>query len=110
MVDGLSWRKDNYKNPYDYEKKLASKIPDAKREIASGAFSGDYDVTGSVMIDCKFTDKKSFSLKHDDFEAICKRSNIDQIPAMAIHYNQFGHSVIILREQDFIGLMEGQNV
>lgn len=96
-----------YKDPYDYEKKTASKIIGARRSIASGALFGDMDVHGEyVMIDCKrVADGHSYRLDYRDFDKVVKRVNADQMPVMTVNYNKYGESLAVLKEEDFIQLL-----
>ncbi len=106
----MPFRKEVYKSPKDYEHKLADKIEGAKPQIASGAFSGDYDIVkrGSfgVMIDAKRTDAKSFSVNIEKFMAIEERSGLDQIPAITVNFNGYAKSLGIIREEDLIAYLK----
>lgn len=101
-----------FKDPYEYEKHVASRLPNGRREIASGALSGNYDVnsTGQLphMVDCKVTSKKSFSVNHDTFERIKKRSR-GSVPAMFIHMHEVEDSYVVLKEADYVEIVNMLN-
>jgi len=96
-----------YKDPTDYEYKTAEKL-NARRSINSGALFGDFDVQSSeVLIDNKRVSKgHTYRLDIRDFNNVKKKSKFDQIPAMLINYDSYGQSVAVIREEDFIGLIE----
>lgn len=108
----MPFNKEEYDSPKDYEHKLASQIEGAKPQIASGAFSGDYDIVSTrAMIDCKRTDAKSFSVNIEKFNAIEERSNLDQVPSITINFNQYGRSLAIIRQEDLLAYLKmlGEN-
>ncbi len=105
----MPFEREVYNSPKDYEHKLADKIEGAKPQIASGAFSGDYDVVKrgdyGMMADCKRTDAKSFSVNFEKFKAIEERSSLDQVPAITVNFNKYERSLAIIRQEDLIGLL-----
>jgi hypothetical protein len=100
------WEKDKYDNPYDYERQTAKKLG-ARRSIASGALFGDMDVQGdNVLIDNKRVAKGlSYRIDLRDFKKVADKATVDQIPAMCINFNEQGESLAVVREKDFIALM-----
>jgi hypothetical protein len=96
-----------YRDPYDYERQTADKITGARRSIASGALFGDYDVHGEyVLIDNKRVSKgHTYRLDYRDFQGIEKKAKLDQIPAMFINFNEYGESLAVVREEDFVNLL-----
>lgn len=104
--------KKKYSKPYQYEEYVASILPRARRTMASGALHGNFDVNSSpadtvgFMVDCKITDKKSFRVSNDDFKSVEKKCEIGQIPAMFILIQE-SQSYVVLKEEDFLGLLEG---
>lgn len=105
----MAWgEEERYSDPYDYERKTAKKVG-GRRSIASGAFFGDMDVNSDgqygLIIDNKRTEDKSFRLDYRDFKKVKDKARLDQMPAMFINFHQFGDSLAIVREKDFISLI-----
>lgn len=89
-----------------HEKRLEKKLG-GKRTAASGAFwSRKGDVrTPDLLIEHKWTGKKSFSLKSDVLEKIVTEAILDgRIPVLGVHLN--GENYVLMLEDDFIELRE----
>jgi len=87
-----------------HEKRLA-KVLGGSRTAASGAFwSRKGDVrTADLLIEHKWTGKKSFSLSAQVLEKIMTEALLDgRIPVLGIHLN--GHNYVVLDEEDFLDL------
>lgn len=88
------------------EKRVAKKV-DGRTTVASGAVPFDKgDVSSeSFLIECKTTDKKSYSLKNEIFEKIAREAvNVGKIPLMAIEIN--GAEYIVCRDYDFFSIIK----
>jgi len=87
-----------------HEKRLA-KVLGGSRTAASGAFwsrKGDVRTT-DLLIEHKWTGKKSFSLSAQVLEKIMTEALLDgRIPVLGIHLN--GHNYVVLDEEDFLDL------
>lgn len=97
----------NYRDPYDYEKKTAEKIKGAKRSIASGALFGDFDVQSqNLLVDNKrVSEGHTYRLDYRDFKKVEDKAKLDQIPSMLINFNKHGGSLAVIREKDFVALI-----
>ena len=87
-----------------HEKRLA-KATGGSRTAASGAFwSRKGDVrTHDLLIEHKWTGKKSFTLTAQVLEKIMTEALFDgRIPVLGIHLN--GHNYVVLDEEDFFDL------
>ena len=87
-----------------HEKRL-EKALGGKRTAASGAFwSRKGDVrTNDLLIEHKWTGKKSFSVKSDVLEKIVTEAILDgRTPVLGVHLN--GEDYVLLTEYDFIEL------
>lgn len=109
MTSGLpKWAQEKYSDPYEYERATAAKLPSGRSEIASGAFSGDYD-SGNPdwMFDNKRTDAASFIVSVDKFKTIEKRARgKGKLPGLLVNFNQAGESLAIVRESDFLAMIQ----
>ena len=87
-----------------HEKRLA-KATGGSTIAASGAFwnrKGDVR-TSDLLIEHKWTGKKSFTLSASVLEKINTEALLDgRIPILGIHLN--GHNYVILDEEDFLDL------
>jgi hypothetical protein len=102
------WATERHDDPYDYERSTAEKIEGARREVASGAFSGMYDVNSEFwMIDNKRTEAASYILKVKDFKALDRKATSEgRFPAKLINYHNDEYSVAVLREVDYLALIQ----
>lgn len=94
-------RSEGQKNSRKHEKRLEKKFG-GQRTAASGAFwSRKGDVrTDDLLIEHKWTGKKSFSLKAETLEKIFTEAILDgRIPVLGVHLN--GQDYVILGEEDF---------
>jgi hypothetical protein len=97
------------KKSQNQEKRCAKKLS-GKTVVASGALWGSKgDVrTDEFLIECKTTDKKSYSLKKEIWEKIEKEALHDgmRIPMMNIELDGGKVSLAVLNMTDFLGLLE----
>lgn len=87
-----------------HEKRLEKKLG-GKRTAASGAFwSRKGDVrTSDLLIEHKWTGKKSFTVKSDVLEKIFEEAIMDgRTAVLGFHLN--GRNYVILEEEDFVDL------
>ena len=97
-------RTEGQKQSRKHEDRLANKL-DGQRTAASGAFwSRKGDVrTDDLLIEHKWTGKKSFSIKSDVLEKITTEAILDgRTPVLGFHLN--GNDYVILGEEDFLEL------
>lgn len=102
-------KSEGQKQSLKHEKRL-EKVLGGKRSAASGAFwSRKGDVrTNDLLIEHKWTGKKSFTLKADVLEKIVMEAILDsRIAALGIHLN--GKNYVLLEEHDFIELRDFRN-
>lgn len=92
-----------------HEKRLAKKI-NGKVNAASGAFwSHKGDVrSADILIEHKWTGKKSFTLKSEVLKKITTEAILDgRVPILGIHLD--GEDYVILLETDFMELRDKVN-
>lgn len=96
-------RTEGQKQSLKHEKRLAKKIG-GTRNAASGALSRKGDVRNDeLLIEHKWTGKKSFTVKSDVLEKIWTEAIIvSRIPIVGFHLN--GNNYVILGEEDFFEL------
>lgn len=92
------------------EKRVASDLG-ARQTIASGQTPVDKgDVrSDTVRVECKYTDKKSFSLKATELKKIANAAQGNQIPLFFVEFREFGQSYYIVPEGWFLQLLEAYN-
>lgn len=94
-----------YNDPRHHEEETAKRFG-GKREIASGAFSGNYDVNSEdFMIDCKLTEKNSYSVDYRKFKLIMDRAGLEQVAALVIHFQNYEDSLVVMREKDLLSIL-----
>lgn len=99
-------KSEGQKASLKHEKRLEKKLG-GNRTAASGAFwSRKGDVrTDDLLIEHKWTGKKSFTIKSDVLEKIVTEAILDsRIPVLGIHLN--GKNYVLLDENDFIELRD----
>ncbi|CAB4153352.1 hypothetical protein UFOVP621_128 [uncultured Caudovirales phage] len=97
-------KSEGQKQSLKHEKRLEKELG-GKRTAASGAFwSRKGDVrTDDLLIEHKWTGKKSFSVKSDVLEKIVMEAILDsRTPILGVHLN--GENYVLLTEYDFIEL------
>lgn len=97
-------KSEGQKQSLKHEKRL-EKALGGQRSAASGAFwSRKGDVrTPDLLIEHKWTGKKSFTLKSDVLEKIIMEAILDsRTPVLGIHLN--GKNYVLLEEHDFAEL------
>jgi len=102
-------KSEGQKQSLKHEKRL-EKALGGKRSAASGAFwSRKGDVrTPDLLIEHKWTGKKSFTLKSDVLEKIVMEAILDsRVAVLGIHLN--GKNYVLLEEHDFMELREFRN-
>ena len=99
-------KSEGQKQSQKHEKRLAKKT-NGSRTAASGAFwsrKGDVRST-DLLIEHKWTGKKSFSLKADVLEKIVTEAIIDsRMPVLGISLNNKNY--VLLTEDDFFEMRE----
>ena len=99
-------KSEGQKQSQKHEKRLAKKIS-GSRTAASGAFwsrKGDVRST-DLLIEHKWTGKKSFSLKANVLEKIVTEAIIDsRMPVLGISLNNKNY--VLLTEDDFFEMRE----
>jgi hypothetical protein len=99
-------KSEGQKQSLKHEKRL-EKALGGKRTAASGAFwSRKGDVrTDDLLIEHKWTGKKSFTVKSDVLEKIVMEAILDsRTPVLGVHLN--GNDYVLMEEHDFIELRE----
>lgn len=99
-------KSEGQKQSQKHEKRLAKKIG-GSRTAASGAYwqrKGDVR-SDDLLIEHKYTGKKSFSIKSDVLKKIMREAILDgRMPVLGIHLD--GEDYVILSEHDFIEMRE----
>lgn len=99
-------KSEGQKQSLKHEKRLA-KIVGGQRNVASGAFwfrKGDVR-SQDLLIEHKWTGKKSFTLKSDVLEKITTEALLDsRTPVLGISLNDTNY--VILDENDFLTMRE----
>jgi hypothetical protein len=99
-------KSEGQKQSQKHEKRIAKAVG-GKTMAASGAFwSGKGDVrSDDLLIEHKWTGKKSFSLKADVLEKIVTEAMIDsRMPVLGISLNN--NNYVLLTEDDFLEMRE----
>ncbi len=98
-----------YKDPYDYEQKVADKIVGGKRSIASGATFGDMDVQSpTALIDCKLVEKGNYyKVDRRVLNKVIDKATVDQLACLFVHFNESGQGIAIMREDDAVAFING---
>lgn len=97
-------KSEGQKQSLKHEKRLA-KLTGGKRNAASGAFwSRKGDVrTDDLLIEHKWTGKKSVTIKAEVLEKITKEAILDsRTPVLGLHLND--ENYVVLLEEDFFEL------
>ena len=97
-------KSEGQKESLKHEKRLAKKIS-GSRSAASGAFwSRKGDVRNDeLLIEHKWTGKKSVTIKSDVLKKITTEANLDsRIPVLGLHLD--GENYVVLVEEDFFEL------
>lgn len=100
---------EGQKQSQKHEKRIA-KLVGGSTNAASGAFwSRKGDVrTPELLIEHKWTGKKSFSLKSDVLEKIVTEAILDgRTPMLGVHLN--GKNYVLMLEDDAIEMWERSN-
>jgi hypothetical protein len=100
---------EGQKQSQKHEKRLA-KLVGGTTNAASGAFwSRKGDVrSAELLIEHKWTGKKSFSLKSDVLEKITTEAILDgRTPMLGVHLN--GKNYVLMLEDDVIEMWEKSN-
>jgi hypothetical protein len=99
-------KSEGQKQSQKHEKRIAKRIG-GSRTAASGAYwqrKGDVR-SDDLLIEHKYTGKKSFSVKSDVLKKIMREAILDgRIPVLGIHLD--GEDYVILTEHDFIEMRE----
>ena len=99
-------KSEGQKQSLKHEKRLA-KIVSGKRSAASGAFwSRKGDVrSDDLLIEHKWTGKKSFTIKSDVLKKITREAILDgRVPVLGIHLDV--ENYVILLEDDYLELRD----
>lgn len=95
-----------HRKAVEAEERVA-RVFDGYRTAASGSGTKDKaDVlTSQELIEVKYTEKQSFSLKREDLERLTTYAFIkNRIPLFHITYGIFGSHFVVLRERDYLDL------
>lgn len=106
MLQMTPMRSEGQKQSRKHEDRLAKKLG-GKRTAGSGAFwSHKGDVrTGELLIEHKWTGKKSFTIKSEVLEKIVNEAIMDsRKPVLGISLNN--ENYVVLLEDDFIEMFE----
>ena len=99
-------KREGQKQSQKHEKRIAKRIG-GSRTAASGAYwqrKGDVR-SDDLLIEHKYTGKKSFSVKSDVLKKIMREAILDgRTPVLGIHLD--GEDYVILTEHDFIEMRE----
>ena len=102
-------RTEGQKQSRKHEDRIA-KLVDGQRTAASGAFwqrKGDIR-NEDLLIEHKWTGKKSFTLSSDVLEKIVKGAILDyRVPVLGISLNSKNY--VLMTEDDFIEMYEAAN-
>lgn len=92
----------------DKQERRVSRNLDARQTIASGQTPIDKgDVRSErVRVECKYTDKKSFSLKAEDLRKIANATTGEQIPLFYVEFREAGQAYYVVPEGWFLQLLE----
>jgi len=97
-------KSEGQKQSLKHEKRL-EKVAGGKRNAASGAFwnrKGDVR-TDDLLIEHKWTGKKTVTIKSEVLEKITKEAILDsRTPVLGLHLN--GENYVVLLEEDFFEL------
>lgn len=97
-------KSEGQKQSLKHEKRL-EKVAGGKRNAASGAFwnrKGDVR-TDDLLIEHKWTGKKSVTIKSDVLQKITKEAILDRrTPVLGLHLD--GENYVVLLEEDFFEL------
>jgi hypothetical protein len=99
-------KSEGQKQSLKHEKRLAKAIG-GSRNAASGAFwSRKGDVrSDDLLIEHKWTGKKSFSLKSDVLKKIVREAILDgRVPVLGVHLD--GENYVILLEDDYLEMRD----
>jgi hypothetical protein len=105
------WARDDYGDPYEFERETARRY-NGRREIASGAFSGELDVNSEdLTIDNKQTNAKQFTVKVADFMNIVRvAAQKGTTPMFLINMKNPGINLVVLRQSDFDAYYEASRL
>ena len=97
---------EGQKESQKHEKRLAKKIGGSVNVRSGGFWSRKGDVrSDDLLIEHKYTGKKSFSVKADVLEKITREAILDgRMPVLGIHLN--GENYVILLEDDFLEIRD----
>jgi len=92
----------------DRQEKKKAKAVGARQTIASGQTPIDKaDVKSEhIRMECKYTDKASFTLKQIDLQKVASASTGDQIPVFLIEFREQNDSYCVVPEGWFFQLLE----
>lgn len=60
----------------------------------------------TVRVECKYTDKKSYTLKASDLVKVASQATGDQIPLFYIEFRESGEAYYVVPEDWFLQLLE----
>lgn len=97
---------EGQKQSQKHEKRLAKKVGGSTNARSGGFWSRKGDVrSDDLLIEHKYTGKKSFSVKTDVLEKIVREAILEgRMPVLGIHLN--GENYVILLEDDFLELRD----
>lgn len=97
---------EGQKESQKHEKRLAKKIGGSVNARSGGFWSRKGDVrSDDLLIEHKYTGKKSFSVKADVLEKITREAILEgRMPVLGVHLN--GENYVILLEDDFLEIRD----
>lgn len=98
----------SYRKQSDKQEKRVAKNVGGRTTIASGQTPIDKgDVRSEdVRVECKYTDKKSYTLKADDLVKVASQATGEQIPLFYIEFRASGEAYYVVPEAWFLQLLE----
>lgn len=87
------------------EKKLAKKYQ-GRTTANSGATFGQNDITTKdLSIEAKYTDNKGYRVNVPEFLKAATRAEAGKIPVEIIEFSNYGETLVVIRESDFLTLI-----
>jgi uncharacterized Zn finger protein (UPF0148 family) len=92
----------------DKQEQRVAKQVGGRQTIASGQTPVDKaDVRSeTVRVECKYTDKKSYSLKAADLAKVASQATGDQMPLFYVEFREHGEAYYVVPEHWFLQLLE----
>lgn len=100
---------DIHKRSKKQEERTAEKYKGSRNVMSGAGWVRKNDVrTFDLLIENKFTDKKSFSIKSDEMVKLARTAILeDRVPVLQIDLG--GRSYVVLLEDDFLTMVQDGN-